>query len=476
MTDYQELREFIRRHKVEMVDLKFSDLFGRWQHLTLPISAFDRSVLARGVAFDGSSVAGFRRKEAGDLVLIPDPATALLDPFWETPALSLICQAVHADTVVAFTRDPRSIARRAVEYMRGLGIATESLWQAELEFYIFNEVSYGNEVNGAFYKIQSEEADWNSAASCSKQLGHNIPHQGGYHAIPPLDRLYQLRARMVKLIEQAGIPVRYHHHEVGGPGQCEIELTRRPFLECADGTMWAKYLIKNCAIKSNLSATFMPKPLYAEAGSGLHFHQNLIRGRRNLFYDRQGPEGLSELALFYIGGLLKHGQALLALTNPSTNSYKRLVPGFEAPTLLFYGLANRSAAIRIPKYATEPGEKRIEFRPPDGTCNIYLAMAAMLMAGLDGIQRRIDPRKEGMGPIDTDIRRQPPEKLKGVLPVPSSLRGALQSLEQDHAFLTADGVFPEDFVPVWIEQKMPREADEVQNRPHPYEMTLYYDF
>jgi len=476
MDSYQGLRDFIRRHKVEMIDLKFSDLFGRWQHLTLPVSAFEPAVLERGVAFDGSSVAGFRRKEAGDLVLIPDPGTALLDPFWEMPTLSLICQAAHADTCTSFTRDPRAIARRAIEYLRKSGVATDSLWLAELEFYIFNEVSYGNEVNAAFYRINSEEADWNAAGSGAKQLGHNIPHQGGYHAIPPLDRLYQLRARMVKLIEQAGIPVRYHHHEVGGPGQCEIELTRRPLLQSADGTMWAKYLIKNAAIKSGLSATFMPKPLYAEAGSGMHFHQNLVRGRKNLFHGRVGAEGLSELALFYIGGLLAHGRALLALTNPSTNSYKRLVPGFEAPTLLFFGLANRSAAIRIPKYAQEPAEKRIEFRPPDGTCNVYLAMAAMLMAGLDGIRRRIDPRKAGMGPINTDIRRLRPEELQGITPVPASLREALQALQEDHAFLTTAGVFPEEFVSVWAEQKVAREADEVQNRPHPYEMTLYYDF
>ncbi len=476
MKTYEELRDFIRRHKVEMVDLKFSDLFGRWQHVTLPVSAFGPDVLNGGVAFDGSSVAGFRRKEGGDLALIPDTGTCLLDPFWEVPTLSLLCQAANAATLEPFSRDPRGIAIRATEHMRALGIATESIWQAELEFYIFNEVSYGNQVNSSFYRIESEEAAWNTAESCTHQLGHNIPHQGGYHAIPPLDRLYHLRTRMVKLIEQAGIPVRYHHHEVGGPGQCEIEFTRLPFLTCADGAMWAKYIIKNAAIANKLSATFMPKPLYAEAGSGLHFHQNLVRGRRNLFHDAKGPEGLSETALHYIGGLLTHGRALLALTNPSTNSYKRLVAGFEAPTLLFYGVANRSAAIRIPKYARDPDEKRIEFRPPDGTCNIYLAMAAMLMAGLDGIRRKIDPRKLGMGPINTDIRRLRPEDLRNIVAVPASLREALQALVDDHAFLTAEGVFPEDLISVWVEQKLAREAEEVQNRPHPYEMTLYYDF
>ncbi|MCK4413610.1 MAG: type I glutamate--ammonia ligase [Candidatus Eisenbacteria sp.] len=476
MKGYEGLKNLIRRHGVEMIDLKFSDLFGRWQHVTLPVSAFGPGVLRRGVAFDGSSVAGFKRKEAGDLTLIPDPETALLDPFWETPTLSLICQAAEVDTRKWFSRDPRGIAQRAQSFMRKLGIATDSLWLAELEFYVFSEVSYGNEINSSFYRIDSEEADWNTAAPGHAQLGHNIPHQGGYHAIAPLDRLYKMRTVMSGMIEAAGMPVRYHHHEVGGPGQCEIELARQPMMKCADGTMWAKYVVKNVAVRNGRSATFMPKPLYAEAGSGMHFHQNLLQGRRNLFFDRRGPDGLSKLALHYIGGLLEHGRALLALTNPSTNSYKRLVSGFEAPTLLFYGVANRSAAVRLPKYANEAAEQRIEFRPPDGTCNVYLAMAGMLMAGLDGIRREIDPRDFGWGPINENVRHLSRKALRCLAPVPTSLSEALTALEKDHAFLTEADVFPEDFVPAWVEQKMIREAEEVRNRPHPYEMTLYYDF
>jgi glutamine synthetase len=475
MPAFAAIRAQLRRQKAEMVDLKFSDLFGRWRHVTLPISAFDEAVMRDGVAFDGSNVAGLSRKETGDMVLLPDPATLMLDPFWKVPTASFICQVADASTRQGFARDPRNIAQRAARYLQHSRLGTESLWLAELEFYVFREVRYSSDINTAFYHIDSDEADWNTASTTLSRLGHNIPRKGGYHACPPMDSLHNLRAEMVRLIEHAGLPVRYHHHEVGGPGQCEIELTRVPLVACADGILWAKYAIKNLAMANGYSATFMPKPLYDEAGSGLHFHQNLQRGRRNLFYDRRDPAGLSETALWYIGGLLKHGRALLALTNPSTNSYKRLIPGFEAPTLLFYGLANRSAAVRIPKYTNRADQQRIEFRPPDGTCNPYLAMAAMLMAGLDGIRQRIDPRRLGMGPVNERIEKLSPQALKRIVPVPYSLREALYALEEDHAFLRAGDVFPEDFLPVWITQKTEREANEVRNRPHPYEMNLYYD-
>lgn len=475
MATYDEIRALIRRKKVEMVDLKYADLFGRWHHVTLPAVAFDRTTIAKGIAFDGSNVAGFKRKEAGDMLLIPDPETATIDPFWEMPTLSLICQTAEADTRAWFSRDPRVIARNAIRYMKDSGIADRSLWLAELEFYVFRSVSYGEDINTSFYRIDSDEADWNTASPDSPQLGHSIPHKGGYHAIPPMDSLCSVRAEMCRIIEDAGVPVRYHHHEVGGPGQGEIELRRQALLKCADGIMWAKYAVKNHAMRRGFSATFMPKPLYDEAGSGLHFHQHLTKGRRNLFYDRHDPAGLSETALFYIGGLLKHGRALLALTNPSTNSYKRLVPGFEAPTLLFYGLANRSAAIRIPKYTNHPADQRIEFRPSDATCNIYLAMAAMLLAGIDGIRNRIDPRELGMGPINNEVRTLSKKKLQRLVPVPTSLKEALRALEEDHEFLRAGDVFPEDFFPVWVEQKTVREYDQVRNRPHPHEMALYYD-
>jgi glutamine synthetase len=475
MPSFAAIQAQLHRRKVEMVDLKFADLFGRWRHVTLPISAFDPSVLREGIAFDGSNVAGFSRKETGDMVLVPDPGTLLVDPFWKAPTASFICQVADARTREGFSRDPRSIAQRAVRYLQRSGLATESLWLAELEFYVFREIRYASDVNTAFYRIDSDEADWNTASTELSCLGHNIPRKGGYHATPPMDTLHNLRAEMSRLIEMAGIPVRYHHHEVGGPGQCEIEMTRVPLLKCADGILWSKYAIKNLALAHGLSATFMPKPLFDEAGSGLHFHQNLQRGRHNLFYDRRDPLGLSSTALWYIGGLLKHGRALLGLTNPSTNSYKRLIPGFEAPTLLFYGLANRSAAVRIPKYANRAALQRVEFRPPDGTCNPYLALAAMLMAGLDGIRKRIDPRKLGMGPINERVTTLSREALRRIVPVPDSLREALRALEEDHEFLRIGDVFPEDFFAVWIGQKIEREANEVRNRPHPYEMNLYYD-
>ncbi len=476
MSSMDQIKNIIDTKQVAMVDFKFSDLFGRWQHVTLPTSAFDQETIDRGVAFDGSSVPGFQRRSGADLVLLPDVETAQLDPFFELPTLSMICQIGEADSGALFARDPRLIAQRAEAYAKECGIADAGLWLCELEFYIFNKVAYGNTINSSFYEVDSDEADWNTGSHQERQLGHNIPHQGGYHASPPLDRLHNLRAKMVRMIEQAGMPVRYHHHEVGGPGQCEIELTRQSLLHTADGVMWAKHIIKNLTIRQGLSPTFMPKPLYNEAGSGMHFHQNLLMNGRNLFYDPDGLHGLSQAALYYVGGLLKHGRALLALTNPSTNSYKRLIPGFEAPTQLFFGLANRSAAIRIPKYANSDAEQRIEFRPPDGTCNVYLAMAAQLLAGLDGIRNKIDPCDLGWGPINEDIHNLDEAARQKIEAVPSSLQEALQALEDDHEFLTGTGVFPEDFVSVWVERKMTLEANEVRNRPHPYELTLYYDF
>ena len=475
MSAFAELQKLVQEHKAEMIDLKFSGLFGQWQHVTYPTSALNERLMTRGVPFDGSSVPGFRRAIGADLMLIPDPSSARVDPFEHVPTITMICQVSEAGTGEWFDLDPRVIARRAIDHMRAQGPATGSLWQVELEFYIFNSVAFSSEVNTSFYRIDSNEAHWNTGSGKDGQLGCNIPHRGGYCAIPPHDRLHNIRSAMTRAIQAAGIPVKCHHHEVGGPGQCEIELARLPLLEAADGAMFAKYIIKNLAIHEGLSPTFMPKPLYDEAGSGLHFHQNLMQGDQNLFYDAQGPDGLSEFALHYIGGLLKHGRALLGLTNPSTNSYKRLVPGFEAPTLLFYGPANRSAAIRIPKYANEPAAQRAEFRPPDGTCNVYLAMAAQLLAGLDGIKQRIDPRKLGWGPIRKTITDLDPEQRENIECVPTSLPEALQALADDHAFLTEPGAFPEEFISTWIDYKMNRDVIEVRNRPHPYEMILYYD-
>jgi glutamine synthetase len=384
----------------------------------------------------------------------------------------LLCD-IHDGDGKAFGRDPRGIARRAEEYLRQSGIADTAMMSPEFEFYLFDSVRSRCEEHRCGYEIDSEEGEWNSDAPAAR--GTCLPLRGGYHALPPRDRLHRLRDEIVRLLEDAGIDVKYHHHEGGGPGQSEIEILFHPLLRAGDVTLTVKYFIRMAADRAGRSATFMPKPLWNVAGSGMHVHQHLFKAGKPLFWDAEGWANLSELALHYVGGILHHGPALLGLTNPSTNSYRRLVPGFEAPVNRFFSLANRSAAIRVPKYADAPAEKRIEFRPPDGTCNPYLAMAAMLMAGIDGIRKRIDPRKLGWGPVNDKIETLTPQALRRIAPVPASLREALQALEADHDFLLEGDVFPEDFFRVWVDQKIEREANEVRNRPHPYELNLYYD-
>ncbi len=475
MQKSQDIFQYVAQEKIEMVDLKFVDLFGRWHHLTIPVSQFNEKTLTKGVGFDGSSVPGFKSLESGDMVLIPDLNTALIDRFWQPKTLSLICNAAEADTLNFFNNDPRFMAQRAEEYLKQTGIADVSYWSPEFEFYIFDHITYASVINLAFYQIDSEEADWNSGSNDEQNLGHKIPRQGGYHAIPPLDNLYNLRAEMVQRVEECGIPVRYHHHEVGGPGQSEIEIGRHPLTQAGDDTMLIKYLIKMAAREHKKTVTFMPKPLYNEAGSGMHIHIQLFKDEKPIFYDAQGWAGLSQTALYFIGGILKHSPALLAFTNPSTNSYKRLVPGFEAPIKLIYGLANRSAAIRIPKYANTPETKRFEFRPPDATCNIYLALVALLLAGLDGIQHEIDPEAAGYGPYDENVFKLPNFQRDQIRSLPLSLREALMELENDHQFLLKGDIFSEKLIQTWIESKMQLEYNEVRNRPHPYEMNLYYD-
>jgi glutamine synthetase len=467
--------EFAEQNNVEMIDLKFCDLFGRWHHLTIPVSQFDETVFSCGVAFDGSSVPGFKKLEAGDMVLIPDTDTLLIDKFWNQKTMSFICSAYEAGTLELFKNDPRNVAVRAEQFLKTTGIADKSLWSPEFEFYIFDHITYANDINLACYQIDSEEADWNTGAEEEQNLGHKIPRQGGYHAIPPLDNLYNLRAKMVQYIEECGIPVRYHHHEVGGPGQSEIEIHHHPLLKAGDVTMMTKYIIRMVANRNNKTVTFMPKPLYNEAGSGMHIHTQLWKNNKNLFYDENGYAGLSQLALNFIGGILYHGPALLAFTNPSTISYKRLVPGFEAPVKAIFGLANRSAAIRIPKYANTPETKRFEFRPPDATCNIYLAISALLMAGIDGVNKKIDPTKEGFGPYDINVFNIPKLEQEKIKSLPTSLKEALDALAADYEFLLEGGIFSEQLIENWIDHKFNKEFNEVRSRPHPYEMSLYYD-
>ncbi|MFO7743511.1 MAG: type I glutamate--ammonia ligase [Anaerolineae bacterium] len=470
-TTFEEAQTYAQTHDIQMVDLKFTDLWGRWHHLTLPENQFTPGLMKAGVGFDGSAV-GLKSVKAGDMVLVPDLSTGFEDPFCEAPTLSFVCTTLEADTKAVFASDPRNVARRAEEYLVESGVADRSMWGPEFEFYLFDSVSYENQMNRAGYTLESSEAAWRSGIPGH---GHYIPLHGGYHAIPPKDALNNRRSEMSLYLQRMGVPVKYHHHEVGGPGQCEIETPLMPLLQAGDATMIVKYVTKMTALQHGQTATFMPKPIYGEAGSGMHFHQHLFKGEQNVFYDPEGYGLLSETALHYIGGLLHHGPALLALTSPSTNSYRRLVPGYEAPVNAFFSVGNRSAAVRIPRYATQPDEVRFEFRPPDATCNVYLALAGQLLAGLDGIRQKIDPTEAGFGPIDADIFSWSDERREKIKPLPNSLKGAMDALEEDHGFLLTGDVFSEDLIERWIAYKMDKEYYQVRNRPHPYEMELYFD-
>lgn len=468
--NFAQALAYLQEHQFKMVDFKFSDLAGRWHHLTIPAGQFNEQLMRDGIGFDASSI-GLKPLKAGDMVLLPDLTTAFRDPFWELATLSFICSAYEADTKRPFSRDPRNMIRRAEEYMKELGVADESRWRPEYEFYIFDSVAFENAVNAASYRVDSLEADWQSAGGGH---GHLIPLHGGYHVIPPKDQLYNVRSEIALVLEEIDIEVKYHHHEVGGPGQCEIETPSMGLLRSGDATQIVKYVTKMVAHRHNQTATFMPKPLFGEAGNGMHFHQQLFNKNKNIFYDAGGYGKLSQIALHYIGGLLFHRGAVLAFTNPSTNSYRRLVPGFEAPVNAFFSLGNRSAAIRVPLYADRPDTARFEFRLPDATCNIYLALAVQLMAGLDGIQQQMNPTELGFGPIDQNIFTWSDEQRKTIKPLPASLREALEALERDHDFLLQGGVFDEGQIAEWIKVKS-QEYYGVRNRPHPYEMALYFD-
>jgi glutamine synthetase len=470
-TNFETAQSYVWEKHIELIDLKFCDLWGRWHHLTVPASQFTPTLMEQGIGFDGSSV-GLKSVKAGDMVLVPDLTTGFIDPFWDASTLSFICVTLEADTHAIFDNDPRNIAIKAEAYLRSTGVANRSMWGPEYEFYIFDSVSFENGVNRAGYRVESAEADWNSAVGGH---GHYIPLHGGYHAIPPKDQLFNLRSEMALHLERMGVPVKYHHHEVGGPGQSEIETPMMGLVAAGDATQLVKYVTKMTAHAHSKTVTFMPKPLYGEAGSGMHFHQHLFDGDTNVFYDPDGYGCMSKTALNYIGGLLAHGPALLAITNPSTNSYRRLVPGFEAPVNAFFSLGNRSAAVRIPKYATQPHTARMEFRPPDAACNVYLALAAQLLAGLDGIRHEIDPTEAGFGPIDANIFAWSEAERTAIKRLPGTLEEALRALQTDHDFLTVGGVFTEEMIQQWINFKLDAEYYQVQNRPHPFEMGLYFD-
>ncbi|MHB1354500.1 MAG: type I glutamate--ammonia ligase [Anaerolineae bacterium] len=456
---------------VKMVDLRFTDLPGIWQHFTIPVDRLTPDLFEDGIGFDGSSIRGFKEIHESDMLLKLDPTTAFIDPIFEIPTLDIICDVYDPITLQPYSRDPRYIARKAEAYLKQTGIADTCYMGPEAEFFVFGDVRYGVDTNYAFHRIDSVEGWWNSSSEDGSHMGGQIRPKRGYFPVPPTDTLQDVRSKMMLALAASGITTEVHHHEVATAGQCEIGMRFDTLTRIADSVLIFKYIVKNVARQNNLTATFMPKPLFGDNGSGMHVHQSLWNGKDNLFFDEAGYAQLSDTARYYIGGLIKHAPSLLALVSPTTNSYRRLVPGFEAPVILAYSQRNRSAACRIPVYSKSPKAKRVEFRPPDSSCNPYLGFAAMLMAGLDGIQNRIDPGE----PMDKDLYGLPPEELKKIKQVPGSLDAVLSALEADHEYLLKGDVFTEDMIETWISYKREVEADPVRLRPHPYEFVLYYD-
>ncbi len=473
----QDVIKMIKESGVQIVDLKFNDLPGLWQHFSMPVSELTEmddltdSIFVQGVGFDGSSIRGFQKIQESDMILIPDPSTAVVDPICEIPTLSLICDIYDPITKKPYTRDPRYIARKAEQYLKESGIAETSYWGPEMEFFIFNDIRFDQTENCGYYFIDSIEGEWNSGKEERPNLGYKPRYKEGYFPVPPHDSQQDLRSEIILTMIKTGIPVEVHHHEVATAGQAEIDMKFDTLVRMADKCMMYKYIVKNIARKHGMVATFMPKPLFGDNGSGMHTHQSLFRNGENIFFDPKGYALISQVAKYYIGGLLKHADALMAFCAPTTNSYKRLVPGYEAPVNLTYSQRNRSAAIRIPVYTENPKTKRIEFRPPDNSCNPYLAFSAMLMAGLDGIKNRIDPGE----PMDKDTYHLTGRDKAKVKTVPGSLEESLEALEKDHKFLLEGDVFTQDVIDVWIEYKREREIDAVRLRPHPYEFYLYFD-
>lgn len=468
--------ELAKDHEATMVDLKFTDLPGTWQHMGMALGTLEEDSFSDGIGFDGSSIRGFQQIYESDMLLMPDPATAIVDPFYEHTTISIICTVIDPITREPYTRDPRYVATKAVEHLRSSGVADTCYFGPEAEFYIFDHVAFDQQANTAYYEVDSEEGHWTQGQGFQRRgeglaaLGYKNRSQEGYFPAPPNDTQADLRARMVTTLEALGIRTESHHHEVGGPGQAEIDLRFLPLLEMADALQLHKYVVKNTAKQAGKTATFLPKPIFEENGSGMHCHQSLWKDGETLMHDAGGYALLSSLALSYAAGLLEHGRALMAFCAPSTNSYRRLVPGYEAPVLLKHSQRNRSAAVRIPMYSTSPKAKRIEFRPPDPLANPYLAFPAMMMAGLDGIDRGLTPSD----PLDTNLYELPPDVLAHIPTVPTTLDDALDALEADHAFLTAGGVFTEDLIETYVEFHR-EQSDKVKIRPHPFEFPLYFD-
>ena len=471
-TSAAEVLEFATDHQIEMVDFKFVDLPGTWQHLSSPLRALDIADLEDGLGFDGSSIRGFQRIDESDMLLVPDPGTAFIDPYYARPTLSLICSIADPVLGTRYSRDPRYVAEKAGTLLLASGIADVAYFGPEAEFFVFDHIAYEQVEHRAFYEIDSGEGFWNTGrvGNPTPNLGYKLRRKEGYFPVPPADSLADLRAEMVATLESLGVRCEFHHHEVASGGQGEIDMRFQPLLQMADQMMIFKYVVKNTAARAGKMATFMPKPIFEENGSGMHVHQSLWKDGAPLMYG-DGYAQLSSLARYYIGGLLEHAPALMAFCAPTTNSYRRLVPGYEAPVNLAYSARNRSAAIRVPVYHASPAKKRIEFRPPDPTANPYLAFSAMLLAGLDGIKRRIDPGE----PVDGDIYGMPTQQLAQVRRVPDSLEASLDALEADSAFLVDGGVFTEGLIEAYVSYKREVEVTAIRLRPHPWEFALYHD-
>ncbi|MBD0307983.1 MAG: type I glutamate--ammonia ligase [Microcoleus sp. T1-bin1] len=467
----QEALNYIKENQIQIVDLKFIDMPGIWQHLSLYHDQIDESAFTDGVPFDGSSIRGWKAINESDMTMVIDPTTAWMDPFMAEPTISFICSIKEPRTGEPYSRCPRTIAQKAIDYLLSTGLGDTAFFGPEAEFFIFDDVRFDQTQNSGYYYVDSIEGRWNSGKEeAGGNLGYKPRYKEGYFPVAPTDTSQDMRTEMLLTMAKCGVPIEKHHHEVATGGQCELGFRFATLVKAADYLLTYKYVIKNVGKKYGKSITFMPKPLFNDNGSGMHVHQSIWKDGQPLFAgDRYA--GFSQMGLHYIGGILKHAPALLAITNPTTNSYKRLVPGFEAPVNLAYSQGNRSASVRIPLSGTNPKAKRLEFRCPDATSNPYLAFAAMLCAGIDGIKNQIDPGE----PLDVDIYDLSPEELSKIPSTPGSLEGALEALEKDHSFLTESGVFTEDFIETWISYKLDNEVNPMRLRPHPYEFSLYYD-
>ena len=469
--DAQSVIDLAHKQGLRIVDFKFVDLIGTWQHFSIPVSELTASLFKDGIGFDGSSIRGFQQIHESDMLLIPDPSTAVVDPICRVPTLSIGCDVIDPITRQAYSRDPRHVARKAEAYLLSTGIADTSYWGPECEFYIFNSLRFDQNQFSGMYEIDSVEGVWNSGRNSEPNLAYRPRYKEGYFPVPPTDKLQDLRSQIVLKLIESGVDVEVHHHEVGTAGQTEIDMRFDTLVTMADKVMMYKYVVKNVCAQNGFVATFMPKPLFMDNGSGMHTHQSLWKEGTPLFADSSGYAGISDMCRWYIGGLLRHAPSLLAFAAPTTNSYRRLVPGYEAPINLIYSKRNRSACVRIPMYFDNPKAKRIEFRTPDPSCNPYLSFAACLMAGLDGVINKIEPPK----PIDEDLYELEPELKRQVKSTPGSLLEVLDALEGDNEYLLRGGVFTTDLIETWIDYKRVKEFDQVALRPHPWEFYLYHD-